>query len=216
MTESKPHPILAGVFDFYFAACLIGSILGLTNSLAKVTYSSSLTLPLIIILILITFIYYKWIADRQMWLTPGEIVTGRIVENNTKKWTNPYGKNRWLLFTSLLINIIIDSNGWDSLYTGVILEFSKWVVISVGMILLTLGAILAGKNKNYWIVFAILPAAIGIASIAMNPISGEVSRQVSGKEIKLIGYLINATFIVLHISSYMVYSVLLKKSNSTV
>ena len=214
MKEAKPHPIIAGICDFYFIFFVIGSVLVLFNLVFQTTYQIYLvmTLGMFPIALLIVIFYYMNFASKTMFLTPGEAIGGRVIVNKTKKWTNPYNKNRFFLFFTLMLTIIVYNNAWDSLSEGTIMPLSQWLFTNMALGLVLVGSKLAGKGCGSWLPIIILPSVLNILVVFVfqDQLYGNLptnSQNVFTNT--MIG--IYTVLILLSIAAYLIYNVFNKK-----
>ena len=150
MMKGKPHPVLAGIADFYSAAMVTGAVVALVMAATNATVPVLAGLAWMAVLIVVVIIYHRRVATKVAWRSPGESMMGRYVAlDGEKSWTNPYGRNRAVLFTLFFISLGIAGNTWDDMmYTssiGVVGIFRKSLWIGV---LLT-GLVLLGRGKSW-------------------------------------------------------------------
>jgi len=157
LNKSKPHHYIAGIVDFYIASFFINSLLGLIGLIFNMLIPLLVLWGCIPVLILFLIFYYRIICKKINWLSPGEIIAGRIINDRYKEWVNPYGINRFFLFFTIIFTLVIFGNSWDGLSRGEIYYFNEWFTLTVSLLLLTIGYVGAGKNKNWWIIPVLLP-----------------------------------------------------------
>lgn len=155
MNKSRPHGFIAGLSDFYLAAVLLGAVLALGVALAR--KPAPLFLQGIILLASIAgvILYHTKLSKRTFWLSPGEQLAGRILWNGVKEWVNPYGRNRWALFTVILVTLILAGNAWDWVSDRVE-PLSRVIGYSVRLFLVCWGLVLMGKGRAWGAVFPVV------------------------------------------------------------
>jgi len=152
-TLSKPHPFLAGIIDFYILAIAIGAAEAIIQSLlGKPVFRSTnflvFSLVLTVILIVVIVFYYRTYAKKTLWLSPGEIISGRVVECNQKKeWINPYKVNRFGIYFIVLTTLIILGNEWDGVVLGQIYPFAIIAGKMIKIMFAFWGMVMLGKGR---------------------------------------------------------------------
>jgi hypothetical protein len=115
LRKSWFYPFIAGIYDFYFTSLLLGAIVALGVSIVQASINLIISLTILLLSLIIPIVYHVFLAKKSQWLSPGELLTGRIIQNNQKLWTNPYGYNRWTLFLIILLTLLVLGNAWDRL-----------------------------------------------------------------------------------------------------
>jgi len=178
------YPFIAGVFDLFFAGILINTLLAIYGSLTQSALHlllSIFTLPLTFIII---FVYYWFITPQTKTLTPGEMIVGRkIIFDDTldfdekfgfycKRWTNPYGANRWALFLLTYVVLAVGESSWDALSAGYIYSLGTVASKSLLLLLLSYGVVGVGQGrvKSTW--FVIIYFVLLLRQILATPVSG--------------------------------------------
>jgi len=147
---SKKHPILAIFLDIQFFGLTYGAILVAFVLIFQqnfVVENQPLYLSLFLGLLLLIIIYHIGIKNKVKWMTYGEHAVGKQLKNGKKVWTNPYQKNRFLLYFTLILTMLTVSNTWDPVFDGASITLS----LAIGKLLrisLVLGPVfLIGKGK---------------------------------------------------------------------
>lgn len=119
-SKEKPHPIMAGVIDFFIYATILSACMALYSSLMGEHILSTgqyAFVPYIILvfgIVVFCIAYYLSFGSKIKWLSYGEQIVGRVLIDGTKKWNNPYGVNRIGLFVLIFIQLIVVGNNFDS------------------------------------------------------------------------------------------------------
>lgn len=152
--EGKPHPIFAGIVDFYIYSAMIIGVEALIVTIFEVKLSKIgaiiyMLLSMLILLVTIIFciVYYKRLSTKVKWLSIGERITGRRLNEGVKQWFNPYKTNRWGIFVLAFIQMIIIGNNFDGLSNGVIYTMTELIGKYINMGLIIYGLVLLGKGK---------------------------------------------------------------------
>lgn len=166
--KSKPHPFIAGVFDFYILSTLINTVLALISSISGKTYSSDIAtigfIVLFVICLLTVILYHRKVTKRVLWLSPGEQMAGRTIADGEKVWINPYYCNRWALFIIMMISVIIMGNEWDGISSGYTYPIGTAIGKSISLTLQAYGLMLMGRGKLKGALFLIAIYTIGFVS----------------------------------------------------
>ena len=162
-TPSKPHPIIALLIDIYIFSPLFVVIISLLFRLFS-NNSPQITIYQLIIysvIILVCVIYHRNTNILNNFLSPGELITGKIIIDKQKYWTNPYKLNRFFIFLSILSTII-----WFGGY--VLIQFDPasqilqqgyvliFIVLLVWFAIYIMSFIFIGKGKLLFILFPII------------------------------------------------------------
>lgn len=144
---SRIYSFIAGISDFYFLNLLLGALVAFGVSLTQ--QPTSLLLIPILLLSSLTFcvLYYTLFAKSTLWLTPGENLAGRVIQDGSKVWINPYKVNRWALFLILLLTLIFAGNLWDRLGEGYIYSFTEVLIRALILIVLSYGLVSIGRGQ---------------------------------------------------------------------
>jgi hypothetical protein len=167
--SSPPHPIIGGVYDFYFIALTVGSIVALISSITKTPIAISLYVGISFLLANLCFViyYYKRMANRYLFFTPGEILAGRIIVDNKKQWCNPYDVNRGVLFFLIFVWLGLVGNTWDSvLYSGLVYNFGT-VLVKIAVLLFVCGS-LVSIGKGYLIGGSVFVCIYGYQALVLS------------------------------------------------
>ena len=155
MLWSILYSLIAGVSDFYF----LSFVLAATAALGTVVLQRPIPLPILILLlvssILVTILHHAIFAKRVSWLTPGEHLVGRVVENGSKEWKNPYGRNRWALFLTILLTIVSSSNAWDGLGMGGVYVLNAALARIALLAALYYGLVQVGRGQLRYMLYPI-------------------------------------------------------------
>ena len=98
MSEGRPQPIVAIIFDFYFLNLLLCSLWGCLVIIRQESLSLKWMMLTIVFSLLAAIVYHGFIASRVGLLSFGERFTGKILHDGVKLWHNPFFRNRFLLF----------------------------------------------------------------------------------------------------------------------
>lgn len=157
----KPHPILAAFLDYYFFSLSIMSLLVLIQALTSYVFlNRTFYIAIFIILILADILYHAWLNKKIKYLSYGEIVAGKKIVNNKKTWTNPYKKNRFLLFLFIVISFLLVGNTWNNvMFIPVKISFVIGSLLKLTAIFY--GTYLIGRGKIKGALIAMLPFLFG-------------------------------------------------------
>lgn len=148
----KPHPILAGIINYYCLSLLVTtSIAVLSTLLGKSVigeYKLYKSLVMLAIIIICTIIYSSILSKKLMILSPGEYFTGMRIVDRKKVWSNPYKCNRFGVFFIVMINLILIGNEFDSGIAGQIFTITE-IFIKILRILLYMYIIKLLSEKNF-------------------------------------------------------------------
>jgi hypothetical protein len=142
MKGTKRYSIGAGIADFYVAGTIsaaLGAIYVAVNHRLVPIWEPFLAIALVLAVVII---YYAVVARRVAFLTPGEIMMGRVVTAGCKHWTNPFGIDRSALFAVLFMALIGAGNAFDSATDGRFYTTLTAPVVAGRMVFI--GALLAG------------------------------------------------------------------------
>ena len=208
----KPHPFVAGIADFYILSFLVGSLIALFCMIVgqPMPLIMLLYIPIAVVLIIV---YYRFLSKNIMWLSPGEMMAGRIVQGAGKAWTNPYGSNRFFMFFTILLTLALLSNSWDGLSRGRIYSATEWLILTLSLAALSLGYTAAGRNKGWWILPVALPILwFTLGSFYINPdnLSLAVDERVRSS-LSTIAVVMYGGLLVLNTFCYFLYRKILNK-----
>ncbi len=166
------YSFIAGISDFYFLSFALGAITALGGCVFQSPVPLFLLILIFVVSLLVAILYHAIFARRVSWLTPGEQLVGRVVEQS-KEWKNPYGRNRWALFIVILITIMLAGNAWDSLSLGLTYTFDA---IAARVILLTAlyyGLVQLGRGQLggllYVVAFFAILVLVFLRTLAFDP-----------------------------------------------
>ncbi len=181
---SMPHPIIAGIIDFYIYCTVFAGVVAFISAIMgfnifEINIIWGLVVPLLLTILVMIFciIYYVVLSNKVKWLTIGEKIVGRQSNNGVKYWYNPYKVNRWGIFFFILIQIIILGNSLDGITEGEVYLITTLVGKYIRIGLTIYGLVLLGKGniKAMFIFIAIhILDAIVMASIGFGLLFGIV------------------------------------------
>jgi len=145
--KSKPHPLLAAFFDFYFIAIFLMALIALgTIIFSKPIFTIQAAGLTFLGTVLVVVFYHIFLNKMVKMLSVGERIAGKILISNKKMWVNPYNKNRWLLFLLIVVTLLLLGNDWDALETNVIpLGIVVGKILKAGLVFI--GFLMIGNNK---------------------------------------------------------------------
>jgi len=206
--ESKPHPFIAGVADFYFMFYALGAIIGILNSLFKVITPPLFLLVFYPLFIIIVILYYKIWSKKTLWLSPGELFAGRTTVRNKKEWINPYRINRFLLYFALFITMFFWGNSWDVLSRGEIISTNKCIFTIITLVLAAAGSVQIGMRKIVGIIFILIPLLYNfVLSFFLDSVAQEIPQgsTISIEEFALFGRYFYGSIILLNVIMFAFY-----------
>ena len=162
MRTDRAYALLSWIADFYFLALAIGVIAGLYEGVVRQSLPIAAVFALPILALLGSIWYHVYFARRTRWLSPGEQMHGRVVAGDEKQWTNPWGRNRWALFTLNLIALVLLGNTWDGLGENPPLTIQQTVFNTAFAALVGAGIIAVGKGHPLG---ALGPAALYLSGM---------------------------------------------------
>ncbi len=166
--ESKSHGTLAAFIDFYCIQMVVGLIINLvvafvgTNALPG--YLSFIILLIDLVLVVV---YHSTLASRTTLLSLGERIAGRIRIDREKKWINPYCKNRIGLYIFAFVVLILYGNSFDALFEGVVPEIGVAIGKAIGVALMLIGLIWAGKGRIQAILIPVIVLIFGAVMLLL-------------------------------------------------
>ena len=177
MRPSKPHGFIAWLFDCYSLSILLATLAALLLSLLGRPGDLTLGLSLFGVSLLVSTAYHRLFASRTFRLSPGEMIGGRFVRDDTKVWLNPYSKTRWPAFAVLLATVIIAGNTWDSIFDGATVALGLVLGRAVVVLAIVYCLVLVGRGRPgaffpisiYWFVMAV--GSLGLATDAAEALS---------------------------------------------
>ena len=206
----KAHPILSGIIDFYLASVLVMALICMLSSMTNrnlfAEYPVSLSLGILVIIIVADITYYTAFAKKVGILSLGEYMTGRRIEDGSKKWTNPYGTNRFGIFLIIIINVILLGNEWDRGGSGYIYSFAEITgkLIRIGIIVYALKLTSEGK----------LNGVIGLTVLSV--LSGfAMQLQPNYPQLQLFALYMNLLLAAIYLVVYIIYRNILSKQNQS-
>ena len=148
MSTSRGYRILAGVADVYILSLVLGALGALYTALSRRPLASVAVLAGFFLCIVASITYHTGFAQKRTWLSPGERMHGAVSDDATKRWTNPFGRNRWVLFAANLLALILLGNTWDALGDGHVYGYAEVAgkLIFAAAVVLALVALGAGST----------------------------------------------------------------------
>ena len=204
--NSTPHPIIAGASDFYFFSLIVGSIAALFASITNtpITISLYVGISFLVSSLCLIIYYYKFMALKYLFCTPGETLAGRIIVDNKKQWCNPYSVNRGALFFLIFAWLALLGNTWDSvLFSGLIYNFGT-VLVKIVILLFVCGS-LVSIGKGSLIGGSVFVCIYGYQALAISK-SSDTSMQLMGNVLMIV--------VIFHIVIISIYLFLCRKSYS--
>ena len=141
------YPFIAGWYDYVFVSLLLGTIVAFIVSLSQVPANIFVGLLLLLLSIVTPVIYYTLLSRHSRYVSPGEMIVGRRVQNGQKVWTNPYKYNRWALFLVIALNLMFLGNIWDTLWDGAVYSLPLVGIRFVLIALVLYGLIELGRGR---------------------------------------------------------------------
>lgn len=156
-STSRPHPILAAFFDFYFTAILLMALFAIFTVVSnRMIYTVKTALITFLIILFLVIFYHIFLNRKVKFLSIGERMVGKIWAGKEKIWANPYDKNRWFLFLLIIITLLFLGNDWDALETNIIpLGVIIGKILKVGLVFVGFLLICKGKRGGAFIPFSI-------------------------------------------------------------
>ena len=149
ISRSRPHPVVAGVFDFYTASLVLGAALATVTTLTSEPLSVLFALAAVGVSLLGSILYHAAVARWIGWRSPGEAFAGKTILEGRKEWVNPYRSNRFVLFFVSLLIVAVAGNAWDGLSEGAV--FTVWnVVARVLTCSVCIGGLVAVGSGRAW------------------------------------------------------------------
>jgi len=152
----KLYPFIAGIFDFYLLSFLLGTVFALLGNLLQAALNPFVALSIVPIGLIIVLVYYRFLACRVNWFSPGEILVGRQSNGENKEWHNPFGYNRWALFLITFVTLAITSNIWDGLGSGRIYPLNEIIFSAISLFMLSFGVVNLGRGQIWSICLVVI------------------------------------------------------------
>jgi hypothetical protein len=156
LRKSHFYPFIAGIYDFYFTALLLGAIVALGVSIGQTPINPAISLTMLGLSFLAAVVYHVFWAKKSPWLSPGELTVGRHIQNNQKLWSNPYSHNRWALFLIIFLTLSIVGNTWDRLSEGYVYSLGEVATRIVILSLVSYGLVELGRGRPRGIIYPTL------------------------------------------------------------
>jgi len=149
---TKQHPVVAGFIDYYFLGVSLGLIPVFIQRILNRPIFSGYAVTIFgllfnIVIIIAVILYYKIYSKKNLFLSFGERVTGRIIEDGEKKWASPYKSNRLGIFFIIFITIFLVQNIWDASFGGMIFSFAQIISKGTQVFAMFLAIYIIGKGN---------------------------------------------------------------------
>jgi len=170
MKGHRRYAIGAGFADYFFLGSTLFAAPALYDAISWRFVEGWALLLLFLFIVVAVLIYHVELARRVSFRTPGELLMGCVVMDRAKRWVNPYGINRALLFVVCFVALILASNTWyDLFYSGFTVHEVLFRLIVVATLLL--GIVMMGMKRAWGgllvaLYFVYLPVA-GVMSSPM-------------------------------------------------
>jgi|GEM_PF-3104464 len=166
MAKGRRYTIGAAFADFYILGIVIGAVAALMVAFARRPVPLGTSFLILALNILAAIIYHAAISAKTQFRSPGELMMGRKIVERRKEWTNPYGRNRSIMFIVAFVALILAANSWDSvsdesLYTT--LTLPRVILRMLPLLILIVGLLRFGSGRasgGYLVAFYFLMMAI--------------------------------------------------------
>lgn len=169
MPQSKPRPIISTTFDSCANFIIAGVILAVASYYTQKPIPLPLFYSIAAISIILAIVYQTIISPRNLWVSPGEMFTGCVVQGEKKEWVNPYERKTGWLFAICLVTLAI------TCITFIDLIFKMYIITIGGLILKTalsmsvlIILINAGKGRIWGLYF--IAAFFTIMALGTTPL----------------------------------------------
>jgi hypothetical protein len=166
--KKRRYTVGAAFADFYSIGIVAGGFEALSVAIMRRPFPLAASFLTLFATILVVILYHALISPRIRLRSPGEAMMGGTIVDGRKEWTNPYGRNRTVLFVLFFITLLIAANSWDGisdeaqylsyslpvvLVRMVVLSFVLWGLASFG----------SGRTGGgYYIAFYYIASAVGL------------------------------------------------------
>jgi hypothetical protein len=145
--SSDPHPFLGAIIDLYISEAIYRYINLVWLFICGKEIETILYMPVALIITTMVIFYYSIVSNKVKWLSPGEIIVGRLILDGKKIWVNPYGISRGLLFALIIIALVftrdsISQLGFELSAFGLIVIFIKTAIVYAGLLLVGRGKLI--------------------------------------------------------------------------
>ena len=149
LNESKPHPIIAGIIDYYFLEYIKGAAIALTTNLisTKLIIVLFVSLGFSCLILISVILYHSRFSAKTGFLSIGELCTGRKKENGEKTWINPKGKSRELYFGIIIFFSVILGVTFAGNSKGIIYPLHNIVALFLSYMLFIFASVYCGQKK---------------------------------------------------------------------
>lgn len=145
LTLAKPHPILAAIIDMYILEMILSSLAAFIKGIFKISFIDTIFLVLGCIFLVLIIIYHASICKKVIWLSLGEIISGKTIFENKKEWVNLYGINRIGVFIVVIIALLSFRN--SDILAGAELSLGASIGFGIRTIVVFIGILQIGKGK---------------------------------------------------------------------
>lgn len=142
--KRKGYSIIAGVMDFYFLHVAIITILCCLSTIIKVNLIAE-NLVLVVGIIIVPIVYITLFAKKVHFLSFGEYMTGRRINNGLKVWKNPYNTNRFGIFLIAFYYLVVLGKVWEGSTLGYIFTYSELIARTLRIGIIVYSLYLLGK-----------------------------------------------------------------------
>ena len=169
---SKPHPIYAGFCDLYLLLMVGSALIAIVSRFTETNYYTPLiAIVLFVVILIFIFSYHFYINKKVTFLTFGEVDAGKKIVSKKRQWSNPYSINRWGIFLTSILALLIIGNMWDTLEVNII-TYPMIIGKVLRIAIIFLGLFYLGKGKILWAIFLsiifLLPALMFLSAIDYN------------------------------------------------
>ncbi|GAU76353.1 hypothetical protein [Fusibacter sp. 3D3] len=169
MNLDKPHPIFAGVMDFYFFSIIVTGLLATISSFThKSIMGPKLAQSVLLLDLIVVVLYHVVLSKKISVLSLGEKLAGKVKDTTGKTWSNPYQSNRIGIYIVMILAIFLLGNDWNQSAMGHVVPFAvivgKW--IRFGIILKCL--LMISERKLTGLKVLILMELLGMVGVALS------------------------------------------------
>ena len=113
--KKRRYTIGAAYADFCALAIVTGAIEAIFVALLHRPLSMGAAFLTFFAIVLAVILYHALISPRIHLRSPGEAMMGGKIVDARKEWTNPFGRNRTILFILLFVTLVFAGNSWDGI-----------------------------------------------------------------------------------------------------
>lgn len=167
--EADSHPVFAAIIDLYLFEMVFTLVYSFISHFIVSAQLETIFLIIGIVIIITIIAYHSHFSKQILYLSPGEILGGRIVIDDKKLWYNPYGINRFGIYFISILTVLLFRD--SHVLTRPLGSFEEMIAFLVRTILVFIGLILIGKGKLKGIVVldSILIVSFGISILFDHP-----------------------------------------------